>query len=109
MIVSVFALTQIVDYSDMPWVKPSPEAPGHLRVPVGFVPSLSKIIVSSNVLIHFLEKIFQGLRRLPSKILCHWTWAKSFDHGFDNNFIWHCRCLVFEVQEPSDICLKHSS
>jgi hypothetical protein len=53
MIVYVFALTKIVDYSDMSWMKPSPEAPSHLRVFVGFLPSLSKIIVSSDVLIHF--------------------------------------------------------
>jgi hypothetical protein len=64
-------LTKIVDYSDMSWMKPSLEAPSHLRVFVGFLPSLSKIIVSSDVLIHFLEKLLQGLRRFPEKILCH--------------------------------------
>ena len=58
MTVSVFALTWIVDYSDMTWMKHSPKAPGHLRVPVGFLPSLSEIIVSSDVLIHFLEELF---------------------------------------------------
>jgi hypothetical protein len=57
MIVFVFALTMVVECSDMPWMKPSPEAPGHLRVPIGFLPSLSKIIVSSNILGHFLEKL----------------------------------------------------
>jgi hypothetical protein len=40
----------------MPWMKPSPETLGHLRVPVDFLPSLSKIFVSSDILIHLLEK-----------------------------------------------------
>jgi hypothetical protein len=44
----------------MPRVKPSSEAPGHLRIPIGFLPSLAEIVVSSDVLIHFLEKLLQG-------------------------------------------------
>jgi hypothetical protein len=83
----VFALTGVVNCSDMPWMKLSPEAPGHLRVPVGLFPSLSKIIVSSDILIHFLEKLLQGLRRFSGKILCCWTWAKSLDHCFNDDFI----------------------
>jgi hypothetical protein len=41
----------------MPRVESSSEAPGHLRVSVGFFPSLPKVIVGSDVLIHFLEKL----------------------------------------------------
>jgi hypothetical protein len=51
---SVFALAWIVYRPDMPWVESSAEAPGHLRISVGFFPSLSKIIVGSDVLIHLL-------------------------------------------------------
>jgi hypothetical protein len=58
MMVSIFALIGIVNCSDMSWMKPAPEAPGHLRVSIGFLTSLSKIIISSDVLIHFLEKLF---------------------------------------------------
>jgi hypothetical protein len=38
----------------MPRVKSFSKAPGHLRVSVGFFPSLSKVIVGSDVLIYFL-------------------------------------------------------
>jgi hypothetical protein len=42
----------------MPGVKPSSEAPSHLRKHVGLLPSLAKIIVSLDVLIHLLKKLF---------------------------------------------------
>jgi hypothetical protein len=42
---------------DMPRVASSSEAPGHLGVSVGFFPSLSKVIVGSDVLVHFLEEL----------------------------------------------------
>jgi hypothetical protein len=61
MIVSIFTLTRIVNRPDMPWMKPSSEAPSHLGVPVGLVPSLSEVIVGSDIFIHLLEKLFQGL------------------------------------------------
>jgi hypothetical protein len=61
MIASVFTLTGIVNCPDMPRMKPSSEAPGHLRVPVGLLPSLSEIIIGSDILIHRLEKLLQGL------------------------------------------------
>jgi hypothetical protein len=41
-----------MDRPDMPWVEPSSEAPGHLRVPIGFFPSLQEVIASSVVLVH---------------------------------------------------------
>jgi hypothetical protein len=56
-IASVFTLTRIVYCSNMPWVEPSFEAPGHLRISVSFLPSLPEIVVSSDVLIHLLEKL----------------------------------------------------
>jgi hypothetical protein len=37
----------------MPRVEPSSEGPSHLRIPIGFLPSLAKIVVSSDVLIPF--------------------------------------------------------
>jgi hypothetical protein len=41
----------------MPGVESSSEAPDHFRVFVGFFPSLPKVIVGSDVLVHFLEKL----------------------------------------------------
>jgi hypothetical protein len=90
----------------MPRVESSSEAPGDLRVSVGFFPSLPKVIVCSDVLIHFLEKLLQGLRRLPCKILCRWSWFESLNHGLNDNLIGHCRRLGSQSQEPPDIRLK---
>jgi hypothetical protein len=41
-------------------MKSPSEAPGHLGKPVGFLPSLAKIIIGSDVLIHLLKKLLQG-------------------------------------------------
>jgi hypothetical protein len=90
----------------MPRVESSSEAPSHLRVFVSFFPSLSEIIISSDVFIHFLEKLLQGLRWLPCKILCRWSWSEPLDLGLNDNLIWHCRCLGSQSQEPSDIRLE---
>jgi hypothetical protein len=43
----------------MPRVEPSSEAPSHLRVPVGLLHSLQKVIISPDILIHLLEELFQ--------------------------------------------------
>jgi hypothetical protein len=43
-----------MDRPDMPWVESSSEAPGHLRVFVGFLPSLPEVIVGSDILVHLL-------------------------------------------------------
>jgi hypothetical protein len=64
MIVYVFTLTRIMNFSDMPWMKPSPEAPGHLRVLIGFLPYLSKIIVGFDILIHFFGEASPGFVRV---------------------------------------------
>jgi hypothetical protein len=90
----------------MPGVESSFEAPGHLIVSVCFFPSLPKIIGSSNIFIHFLEKLLQGLRRLPCKILRRWSWSEPLDHGLNDNLIGHCRRLGSQPQEPSDIRLE---
>jgi hypothetical protein len=50
-----------VDCSDMLGVKSSSKAPSHLRILVRFLPSLAEIVVSSDVFIHLLEKLLQGL------------------------------------------------
>jgi hypothetical protein len=105
-IASVFILVGIVYCSDMPWVEPSSEAPGYLRIYVSFLPSLPKIVVGSNVLVHLLEKLLQGLWGLSSEILCCWSWAKSLDHGFNNNFIWHRWSLSSEAQKPLNVYLQ---
>jgi hypothetical protein len=57
MIVPILTLTGIVYHPDMPRMKPSSEAPGHLKISVGFLPSLSEIMVGSDVFIHLLEKL----------------------------------------------------
>jgi hypothetical protein len=59
----------VVNGPDMPGMKPPSEAPGHLGEPVGLLPSLAKVIVGPNVLIHFLKQLLQSLWRLPSKVL----------------------------------------
>jgi hypothetical protein len=43
-----------MDHPDMPRVESSSEAPGHLRVSVGFFPSLPKVIVGPDVFVHLL-------------------------------------------------------
>jgi hypothetical protein len=96
----------IVDHSNMPRVESSFEAPSHLRIPVSFLPSLAEIIVSSDVLIHLLEKLLQGLWWLPCKILCCWSWSEPLDHGFDDDLIRHRWCLGSESQQPLDVCLQ---
>jgi hypothetical protein len=106
MIGPVIICVGIVDRSDMPRVKSSSEAPSHLRILVRFLPSLAKIVVSSDVFIHLLEKLLQGLWWLPCKILCCGSWSEPLDHGLDDDFIRHRWRLGFEPQEPSDICLQ---
>jgi hypothetical protein len=58
-----------MDFPDVPRVESSSEASGHLRVSIGFFPSLSKVIVSLDVLVHLLQKLLQSLWWLPSVIL----------------------------------------
>jgi hypothetical protein len=45
----------------MPRVDSSSEAPSHLRKSVGFLPSLLEVIISLNVLVHFLKQLLQSL------------------------------------------------
>jgi hypothetical protein len=82
------------------------EALGHFRKHVRFLPSLAKIIIGPDVLIHLLKELLQGLWGLPGKILGCRSWPKPLDHGLNDNFIWHCRHLCFQTQKPSDIRLK---
>jgi hypothetical protein len=90
----------------MPRVDYSSEAPGHLREPVGLLPSLAEVIVSPYVLIHLLKQLLQSLWSLSSEILCSRSWTKPLDHGLNDNFIGHYRRLCSQTQEPSDICLE---
>ena len=90
----------------MPRVDSSSEAPGHLRESVSFLPSLAEVIVSPDVLIHLLKQLLQSLWGLPGEVLSSRSWPKTLDHGFDDNFIRHCRCLCPQSQEPSDIRLE---
>jgi hypothetical protein len=81
----------IVDCSDVPGVESSSEARSHLRIPICFLPSLAEIVVSSDVFIHLLEKLLQGLWWLPCKILCCGSWSEPLDHGLNDNLIGHYR------------------
>jgi hypothetical protein len=45
----------------MPRVEASSEAPGHLRVSVGFFSFLPEVIVVSDVFVHLLSKLLQSL------------------------------------------------
>jgi hypothetical protein len=90
----------------MPRVEPSSEAPSHLGVSVGLFPSLSKVIIGPDVLVHLLQKLFQSLWWLPGKILCRLSLSEPFDHSLDDNLIWHRWSLGLESQKPSHICLQ---
>jgi hypothetical protein len=90
----------------MPRVDSSSEAPSHLRKSISFFPSLAEVIVSPDVLIHFLKQLLQGLWEFPGKVLSRRPWPKTFDHGLDDDFIGHCGRLCSQTQKPSDICLK---
>jgi hypothetical protein len=70
----------------MPWMNPSSEAPGHLGESVGFLPSLTKVIISADVFILLLKQFLQGLRGLPGEVLGRRSWPKPLDHGLNDNF-----------------------
>jgi hypothetical protein len=97
---------RIVDCPDMPGMEYSSEAPSHLRIPLCFLPSLAKIIISPDVLIHLLKEFFQGLWWFPYKILCCGFWPKPLNHGLNDDLIGHCRRLSYQTQEPSDVRLQ---
>jgi hypothetical protein len=90
----------------MPRVDSSSEAPGHFRESVSFLPSLAEVIISPDVLIHLLKQLLQSLWGLPGEILGSRSWAKTLDHGLNDNLIGHHRRLCPQSQEPSYICLK---
>jgi hypothetical protein len=90
----------------MPRVDSSSEAPSHLRKPISFFPSLAEIIISPDVLIHFLKQLLQSLRGFPGEVLSRRSWPKPFDHGLDDDFIRHCARLCSQTQEPSNIRLE---
>jgi hypothetical protein len=96
----------IVDCPDMLGMESFSEAPSHLRIHICFLPSLAKIIISSDVLIHLLDKFLQGVWWLPCKILSYGSWSKPLDHGLNDNLIGHCRCLSSQTQEPSNVHLQ---
>jgi hypothetical protein len=73
----------------MPRVNSPSEAPSHLRKSISFLPSLVEVIVSPNVLIHFLKQFLQSLEGLPGELLSRRTWLKTFNHGLNDNFIGH--------------------
>jgi hypothetical protein len=81
----------VVDFSDVPRVESSSKAPSHLRILICFLHSLAEIVVSSDVFIHLLEKLLQGLWWLPCKIL--WSRSEPLYHGLNDNLIRHCRRL----------------
>jgi hypothetical protein len=90
----------------MPRVDSSSEAPGHFRESVSFFSSLAKVIVSPDVLIHFLEQLLQSLWGLPGEVRSHRSWSKALNNGLNNNFIRHRGRLCPQSQEPSDIRLE---
>jgi hypothetical protein len=90
----------------MPRVDSSSEAPSHVRKPISFFPSLAKIIISPDVLIHFLKQLLQSLGGFPGEVLSCGPWPTTLDHGLNDDFIRHCRRFCSQTQEPSDIRLK---
>jgi hypothetical protein len=89
----------------MPRVDSPSEAPSHLRKSVSLLPSLSKVIVSPDVLIHFLKQLLQSLGRFPGEVLGCGSWPKTLHHGLNDNFIGHYGRLCSQSQEPLDIHL----
>ena len=87
-------------------MKSPSKAPGHFGKPVGPLPSLEKIIVGPDVLIHLLKQLLQSLWGLPGEVLSRRSWPKTLNHGLNDNFIGHCGHLCPQSQEPSDIRLK---
>jgi hypothetical protein len=92
----------------MPMVDSSSEAPSHLRKPISFLPSLAKIIIGPDVLIHFLKQLLQSLRGFPGEVLSRRSWPKTLDHGLNDDFIGHSGRLCSQMQEPSDTRLEVS-
>jgi hypothetical protein len=103
---SVITLDGVVNGPDVPRMDSSYEVPGHFREPICFLPSLAEVIVSPDVLIHLLKQLLQSLWGLSSEILSSRSWTKPLNHGFNDNFIRHCRRLCSETQEPSNICME---
>jgi hypothetical protein len=90
----------------MPRVDSPSKAPSHLKKSISFLPSLSEVIISSDVLIHFLKQLLQNWGGgFPSEVLAHRSWPKTLDHGLNDDFIGHCRRLCSQSQEPSDMVL----
>jgi hypothetical protein len=69
----VFILVWIVDAPDMPSVKPSSEAHGHICISLSFFPSLVKVTFRPDVLIHLLQQLLQGMRGFSSELLSYWA------------------------------------
>jgi hypothetical protein len=51
-------LFKILNASDMSRVKPYAEASGHLCVPICTLSAMLKVIVCSDIFIHFLKQLF---------------------------------------------------
>jgi hypothetical protein len=90
----------------VPQMDSSSEAPGHFGESVSLLPSLAEVVASLDVLIHLLKQLLQSLWGLPGKIMGSRSWAKTLNHGLDDNLIWHRSRLCPQAQEPSYICLK---
>jgi hypothetical protein len=90
----------------MPRMDSPSEAPSHLRKSISLLPSLSEVIISPDVLIHFLKRLLQSLGGFPSEVLGHRSWPKTLDHGLNDDFIGHCGRQCSQSQEPLDIRLK---
>jgi hypothetical protein len=90
----------------MPKVDSSSEAPSHFRKHVSVLPSLLKIIVDPDVLIHFLKQLLQSVRGFSGEVFSRRSWPKTLDHGLNDDFIGHYGCLCSQTQEPSDIRLE---
>jgi hypothetical protein len=58
-----------MDCPNVPRVEFASEAPSHLGVSIGFFPSLTKVIVGPDVLVHLLQKLLQSLWWLRGEIL----------------------------------------
>ena len=67
---------------------------------------MAEVIVSPDVLIHFLKQLLQTLGGLPDEVLSRRPWPKTFNHGLSDDFIGHHGRLCSQTQEPLDIRLE---
>jgi hypothetical protein len=77
----------------MPRVDSSSESSSHLKKPISFFPSLAEIVVSPDILIHFLKQLLQSLGGFPGEVLSRGPWLKTLDNVAEPPELFQLKCL----------------